>query len=526
MKQIVMLLALLLTVPAHVSADDEATLVQIHTRDGKSHVGELISTNSTETKLFDIELESEITVAKQDISKMANPFGEIAAARALGLPAFFAWKIRQLPARQSAVGKVAKLSQATIYFTLNKDQVKVGQQLDVYRHEGEIIDPDTGKILAVERPRIARIEVTEVANAFSKGKLVGELETVLQVGDEVERPGNGERRIAVCPIPLQNGQLSNLGLEMSEDLTTRLVNSGTKVVERSALDEVLTELVAQNTIFFEPKEAQRIGEMTGATHVVVGKIVQKRKLGTAYVRLVDVTSGEIRVAVSASISLANAQILSDATGRMSKSTSGSSSTKIAVSTTDNEFDYLAKSRALPKYLTTASSLEKTAKGVRFLGFPKHYDFEAGIIKTRIRDFIDRNFVFEVLVTFGPDDGVTHIGIGSGRQDGSANRRAESVFVRFHSPHHGDGGVSQLGWQKPEVTFGHVREPGVHLLRMTKEGNTLVFEVDPEHDGPTADDFETVIPDLSAYAPYLHAKNSVLFIGGTGTIVATRLTVKP
>ena len=46
----------------------------------------------------------------------------------------------------------------------------------------------------------------------------------------------------------------------------------------------------------------------------------------------------------------------------------------------------------------------------------------------IRDFIDRNFVFEVLVTFGPDDEVTHIGIGSERQDGSANRRAESVFV--------------------------------------------------------------------------------------------------
>ena len=154
------------------------------------------------------------------------------------------------------------------------------------------------------------------------------------------------------------------------------------------------------------------------------------------------------------------------------------------------------------------------------------DFEADIIVTRERNFLDRNFVFEVLVTFGPNDGVAHIGIGSGRQDGSANRRAESVFVRFHAPHHGDGGVSMQGSQRPEVTFGNVRQNGVHLLRMTKEGDSLAFEVDPENDGPSEDDFETVIPDLREYAPYLNSKNSTLFLGGTGTIVATRLKILP
>ena len=77
-----------------------------------------------------------------------------------------------------------------------------------------------------------------------------------------------------------------------------------------------------------------------------------------------------------------------------------------------------------------------------------------------------------------------------------------------------------------VRLGKVLQEGVHLVRMTKEDDSLTFEVDPENDGPTDDDIETVIPDLREYAPYLNSKNSTLFLGGTGTIVATRLKILP
>ena len=73
------------------------------------------------------------------------------------------------------------------------------------------------------------------------------------------------------------------------------------------------------------------------------------------------------------------------------------------------------------------------------------------------------------MTFGPNDGIAHIGIGAGRQDGSANRRAESVFIEVCAPHHCDGEIQLEGGKTGMVRLGKVLQKGVHLVRMTKEG---------------------------------------------------------
>ncbi len=64
------------------------------------------------------------------------------------------------------------------------------------------------------------------------------------------------------------------------------------------------------------------------------------------------------------------------------------------------------------------------------------------------------------------------------------------------------------------------------MRIIKEGNSVSFIVDPEHDGPTDDDLELVIPDIREFSPFLNSKNTNLFISGSGTFVATRLQVSP
>ena len=194
---------------------------------------------------------------------------------------------------------------------------------------------------------------------------------------------------------------------------------------------------------------------------------------------------------------------------------------------NGELEQLGKSRSLPKYLTTASPLQRTPEGgVRFTGQKKHEEYQSGIILTRERNFLERNFIFEVLVTFGPDDGIAHIGIGTGRQDGSANRRAESLFLSFGSPQLGEGQIKVKGWQAADVQVGKVIQKGVHLVRITKEGDSLTFKVDPENDGPSDDDIETVIPDLREHSPTLNSKNCNLFLGGGATFVATRLEILP
>lgn len=510
----------------HPAPPVELPLVRVSTK-SDSHVGELQSEDEKSVQLFDLASNRSVSISKTSVTRMENPITLDDAARYVGLPAVMGRKISVLSQQEIPKGKIAKVAPQVVYLTLGESSgVTVGQKVSVFRGEGDIVDPDTGEVLASERARIAELEISEVNKSISKARLIGDLEIKLEVGDAVE-PQGGKLIVAVCPLSNDDGSVNPTGNSLAEELVSALVQRSVSVVERSALDMVLAELIAQNTILFDQKSAQQLGKLTGASMVLTGKIIQEKTTGKAHLRLIDVKTGEILLAVSAPVKFTARSPASTSSTGSRPGTPRSSSKKEDVPKPSGELEYLGKSKSLPNYLTTSASLERTPEdGVRFLGFPKHYDFEAGIIVTRERNFLDRNFIFEVLVTFGPNDGVTHIGIGSGRQDGSANRRAESVFIRFHSPQHGDGGVSLQGSERPEVTFGNVREKGVHLLRMTKEGDALSFEVDPENDGPSDDDFETVIPDLREYAPYLNSKNSTLFLAGTGTIVATRLQILP
>ena len=528
MACLILCITLLASAACHSAPPEELPLVRVTTKSG-SLVGELQNEDPKTVQVFDFQSNRSVSLDKTSVTRIENPITLDNAAGYVGLPAVMGRKISILSERQAPAGKIAKVSPQVVYLTLGESSgVAVGQKVSVFRGEGHIVDPDTGEVLASERARIAELEISEVNQKVSKARLIGDLEIKLEVGDEVE-PQGGKIIVAVCPLSNDDGSVNPTGNSLAEELVSALVQRNVSVVERSALDMVLSELIAQNTILFDQKSAQQLGKLTGASMVLTGKIIQEKNAGKAHLRLIDVKTGEILLAVSAPVKFTARSPASTSSTGSKSGTPRSSSKKEEVPKPSGELEYLGKSKSLPNYLTTTAALERTPEdGIRFLGVPKHYEFEAGIIVTRERNFLDRNFIFEVLVTFGPTDGIaiTHIGIGSGRQDGSANRRAESVFIRFHAPHHGDGAVSLQGWERPEVVFGNVRQNGVHLVRMTKEGDSLAIEVDPENDGPSDDDFETVIPDLREYAPYLNSKNSTLFLGGTGTIVATRLEILP
>ena len=194
---------------------------------------------------------------------------------------------------------------------------------------------------------------------------------------------------------------------------------------------------------------------------------------------------------------------------------------------NGKMDLLGKSRSLPKYLTTTESLRRMPDGgVRLPQEKSHYDYEAGLITTKDRGLLSKNFVFEALVTFNPGDGIAHIGIGSGMQERSANRRVDSVFLRFHPPELGQGEVQLHTSGKAESLIGKVSQRGIHLVRFIKEGDALTIHIDPENDGPSDDDFETTIPDLKEHARFLNSKNCAVFLSGTATYVGTRFEIVP
>lgn len=503
---------------SHSVFDEDPTLVRVQTKSGGPYVGELIQETPEIVEVFDFESNKAVSIQKGSITRVENPISLEDAVRYAGVVPVVGRKISQLSTRAPVKGKVAKLSTQVVYLTLGESSgVTVGQKVQVYRNEGDIVDPDTGKVLATERPKIAELEVTEVNDTVSKAKLIGELEVKLQVGDEVELPQT-RLVVAVCPPANDDGSDNDAGRSLAEELTTALVQRKIAVVERSSLDTVLAELLTQNTILFDQSSAQKLGELTGASMVLTGRIVQEKSEARVHLRLVDVSSGEILMAISSTIK--TAQKISSTNAGNPNSPPSSTNTN---STSGKDFDVLGKSRSLPSYLTTTVALEKVPNGgLRFQGVRKNDDYSNNLILTKDRNLLDRDFVFEVLVTFQPNDGIAHIGFGTGRQEPSANRRENSVFLRFHSPDFGEGRVDLETSEKATVVMGSVTQEGVHRVCFTKEGNSLTILVDPENDGPSDDDFETVISNVREQLPTLNSKNAQLFLGGTATFTATRL----
>lgn len=160
------------------------------------------------------------------------------------------------------------------------------------------------------------------------------------------------------------------------------------VVERSALDMVLAELIAQNTILFDEKSAQKIGELTGASKVLTGKITPGRLTSRAHLRLIDVKSGEIIVAVSSTVKnqgSGTSGSMRDSNGK--KESGGTEPGELKEGTAQSatgKVDLLGKSRSLPKYLTTTESLRRMPDGgVRLPQEKSHYDYEAGLRRRRV-----------------------------------------------------------------------------------------------------------------------------------------------
>jgi len=128
----------------------------------------------------------------------------------------------------------------------------------------------TKKVIARERARIGQVVVTEVQDAFSKAKLVGDMEVKLNVGDEVE---SMPLKVSVAVVPLvdTDGKETDAGIAMAEDLTTALVSRKVKVVERNVIKSVIKELAIQTSELFEPSSVQRLGKQLGASTVLTGK---------------------------------------------------------------------------------------------------------------------------------------------------------------------------------------------------------------------------------------------------------------
>jgi hypothetical protein len=146
--------------------------------------------------------------------------------------------------------------------------------------------------------------------------------------------------------------------------------------------------------------------------------------------------------------------------------------------------------------------------------------------TRQGDYLSRDFKFEVVYTLkeGTGNDIVFIGMGEADRNTAYNEPNKSVYIKIH-PSNIDNGYVVL-CNKPVASIsplGKIPRGGTHRASIEKIGDVVVFAIDVNNDGPSDDDLETTIPDITAVGPFLHKKNTFIFFGGGGVYHRLRLS---
>ena len=111
------------------------------------------------------------------------------------------------------------------------------------------------------------------------------------------------RSLAVAPFEnhTSDPQMTPLGRGLAEMLITDLAQvAGLQVVERSRLAEIQQELQLQQSAWADPASAAKLGKGVGASFILVGSLAAVAPTMRIDARIVDVQSGKVKFARSAS----------------------------------------------------------------------------------------------------------------------------------------------------------------------------------------------------------------------------------
>jgi TolB-like protein len=111
-----------------------------------------------------------------------------------------------------------------------------------------------------------------------------------------------KQRIAVLEFTDLQGQVTNFGRYLSEELITRLYDSTKfKVVERQLLNKVISEQKLSLTGVVDPDSARKLGSVLGVDAIVSGTVADRGDTLKINARLIDSQTGEVFSAAATEI---------------------------------------------------------------------------------------------------------------------------------------------------------------------------------------------------------------------------------
>jgi TolB-like protein len=270
-------------------------------RDGKTLVGLVEEDTPKLLRLLDLKTNQISEIKRADITEGPAALSDDDAYKSAPAENIVAARVTRSIPRVGGTGKIASVDGGVIYVTLGSSHgLTDADRLSVYRGEQVIRDPDSGEVLGKQRRLVANLQPQKIDEKLTKAKLIGDLETELQVGDAVEFSGKS-MVMAVIPATEPDGTCPQGALKLADLLTTRLTEGGTTIVERTKLADVIVELALSSTQLFDSEQTQKIGKQLGATAVLTGKVIREGNLsrtGQVSLRLVDVATGKVLFATS------------------------------------------------------------------------------------------------------------------------------------------------------------------------------------------------------------------------------------
>lgn len=224
----------------------------------------------------------------QAASTRVNGFGEAAVVLATAV----------IDYARPQQGVVLDVNGSDVYINLGREKrIREGQLLQVVRPTRELRDPVTGEVIGFVETPVGLLEVTQVRDTFSVGRLLtggGPVEP----GDRVYSSGEA-LSLAVLPFSLLTGESLVQGMIFSERLAALLAGEPSlSVVERVQLDRALAELDFGRSGLVDAATAQELGSFLGVSTLVVGTMAETGSAVTVTMRLLEVRTGRVLLALT------------------------------------------------------------------------------------------------------------------------------------------------------------------------------------------------------------------------------------
>ena len=177
-----------------------------------------------------------------------------------------------------------------------------------------------------------------------------------------------KRRIAVLEFTDLQGQVTNFGRYLSEELITRLYDSNKfKVVERQLLNKVIAEQKLSLTGVVEPASARKLGSVLGVDAIVSGTIADRGDTLKINARLIDSETGEVFSAAATEIVKDKEVIALLSTGVTETKTNSPGGSSASKRVTSDDFTFeLQGCRRSSQYITCEFSIKNNASEDRII----------------------------------------------------------------------------------------------------------------------------------------------------------------